>query len=421
MKFIDLFAGLGGFHVALEKLGHECVFASEIKDNLRNLYEKNFGIKPAGDIKAIDIIKDVPEHDILCAGFPCQPFSKAGNQQGLKDKKNGNLFDSIVEVLENKKPTYFILENVRNLISHNNAETYLHIENKLKGLGYEVDKKIYSPHHIGIPQHRERLFIVGSRNSLTNFYWPEKSDKDTNINDFLGKTKSSKKIEDKKIKVIQLWQDFLDSIDGEELPCAPIWSMEFGATYPFEDKTPYATINLCEYKGSFGKPLKGIDKGEQLKHLPRYARKEEGEFPEWKKKYIRNNRNFYKKHKKTLSSIVEKISRLPSESLQKFEWNIKEIKTDRNINQYLIQFRGSGVRVKKTNFFPSLVTVGAQIPIIGKEMRYLTREEGARLQSMEDIELPQDLSVCFSALGNAVNVNIVSIIAKNLLKGKDER
>jgi DNA (cytosine-5)-methyltransferase 1 len=80
--------------------------------------------------------------------------------QGLKDKKNGNLFDSIVEVLENKKPTYFILENVRNLISHNNAETYLHIENKLKGLGYEVDKKIYSPHHIGIPQHRERLFIV---------------------------------------------------------------------------------------------------------------------------------------------------------------------------------------------------------------------------------------------------------------------
>jgi len=420
MKFIDLFAGLGGFHIALEKLGHECVFASEIKDNLRGLYEENFDIKPVGDIKAIDIIKDVPEHDILCAGFPCQPFSKAGNQQGLNDKKNGNLFNSIVEILENKKPTYFILENVRNLISHNNAETYLYIENQLKGLGYEVDKKIYSPHHIGIPQHRERLFIVGSRKGLTNFYWPEKSDKNTNINDFLGKIKS-KKIEDKKIKVIQFWQNFLDCIDGEELPHAPIWSMEFGATYPFESKTPHATSNLDKYKGSFGRPLKGMSKNEQLKLLPRYARKEEDGFPEWKKKYIRNNRNFYKKHKEKLSFSVNKISKLPLESLQKFEWNIREIKTDRSIDQYLIQFRGSGVRVKKTDFFPSLVTIGAQIPIIGKEMRYLTKEEGARLQSMEDIELPKDLSACFSALGNAVNVNIVSIIAKNLLKTENQR
>jgi DNA (cytosine-5)-methyltransferase 1 len=173
MKFIDLFAGLGGFHIALEKLGHKCVFASEIKPNLRKLYEKNFGIKAVGDIKKIDIHKDIPKHDILCAGFPCQPFSKAGNQQGLNDKKNGNLFKYIIEILETKNQ--IILENVRNLISHDNKETYQHIKNKLIGLGYTIDKNIYSPHHIGIPQHRERLFIIGSKFGLANFNWPKKT------------------------------------------------------------------------------------------------------------------------------------------------------------------------------------------------------------------------------------------------------
>lgn len=196
----------------------------------------------------------------------------------------------------------------------------------------------------------------------------------------------------------------------------PIWSMEFGATYPFEKRTPYATTNLDKYKGSFGIVLKNKNKDEQLKLLPRYARKEETEFPDWKKKYIRNNREFYKKYKKMLKSIVKEISHFPSESFQKFEWNIKEIKNGRNISQNLIQFRGSGVRVKKTNFFPSLVTVGAQIPIIGKDMRYLTRKEGARLQSMENIILSQDLATCFSALGNAVNVDVVRIITKELIK-----
>lgn len=416
MKFIDLFAGLGGFHIALNKLGHKCVFSCEKKEHLQELYKKNFGIKPHGDIKNIQA-DEIPEHDILCAGFPCQPFSKAGHRKGLKDKKNGDLFQHILLILNAKQPNYFILENVRSLLTHDNGATYLFIEEELEKLGYYVDKKIYSPHNIGIPQHRERLFIVGSRKGLNSFCWPETKVTGININKFI-KCKKGKKLEGNKLRVVSLWQDFLNSIDGLELPHAPIWSMEFGATYPFEEKTPHATSRreLEKCKGSFGQSLKKLSKDEQLKKLPRYARREDNFFPDWKKKYIRNNREFYEKHKKILKPIVKKISKLPIESWQKFEWNIKTIKSNRKINEHFIQFRGSGVRIKKTDFFPSLVTVGAQIPIIGKEMRYLTRDEGAALQSMKSIELPKDLNVCFSALGNAVNSELVKMIAKELLR-----
>ena len=173
MRFIDLFAGLGGFHIALSKLGHECVFASEIKPALTKLYEENFGLKPHGDIKAVKV-EDIPEHDILCAGFPCQPFSKAGRQRGLQDETNGNLFNEIVRVLDFHKPQYFILENVQHLAKHDNEETYNHISSILRKLGYDVKGEVLSPHDFNIPQHRQRLFIVGCRHGLNNFSWPEK-------------------------------------------------------------------------------------------------------------------------------------------------------------------------------------------------------------------------------------------------------
>ena len=123
LKFIDLFAGIGGFHLALTSLNHECVFASELKLSLAKLYEENFGIKPNRDINKINI-SDIPKHDILCAGFPCQPFSKAGSQKGLDDEKNGSLFDKIVEILKFHEPDYLILENVRNLENHNKSKTW---------------------------------------------------------------------------------------------------------------------------------------------------------------------------------------------------------------------------------------------------------------------------------------------------------
>jgi len=123
MRFIDLFAGLGGFHVALRELGHECVFASEVDSDLRDLYFKNFGLVPEGDIREVPI-QSIPAHDVLCAGSPCQPFSKAGDQYGLDCPKWGDLLEHVIEILRHHKPQYFILENVPNLGRHDGGETF---------------------------------------------------------------------------------------------------------------------------------------------------------------------------------------------------------------------------------------------------------------------------------------------------------
>ncbi|MEQ2439144.1 DNA cytosine methyltransferase, partial [Phocaeicola vulgatus] len=137
LKFIDLFAGLGGFHLALEKLGCECVFASEIQTELRTLYERNHGIICHGDINEVDIEKDIPEHDILCGGFPCQPFSQAGKQKGFGDENRGNLFYKIWDILQCKKPEFVFLENVPNLKSHDEGNTYRVIHETLSRL-YDI-------------------------------------------------------------------------------------------------------------------------------------------------------------------------------------------------------------------------------------------------------------------------------------------
>ena len=143
--FIDLFAGLGGFHLAMQKLGGKCVFASELQEDLRKIYTRNYGIECAGDITKVDYEKDIPPHDVLCGGFPCQPFSKAGKQQGFNDEKDrGNMFLRIMEIIEIHKPKYIFLENVPNLKSHDNGNTYNVITEKLKKY-YDIDDDIISP------------------------------------------------------------------------------------------------------------------------------------------------------------------------------------------------------------------------------------------------------------------------------------
>jgi DNA (cytosine-5)-methyltransferase 1 len=418
MKFIDLFAGLGGFHIALEELGHECVFASEKKEVLSKLYLENFGINPDRDITKVNL-EDVPKHDILCAGFPCQPFSKAGNRKGLKDKLNGNLFESIAKILAFRKPTYFILENVRNLEKHDNQNTWKHMKSVLEqNLEYTIDKKILSPHNFGIPQHRERIFIVGSKKGLDHFKWPKPVNIQTSIFDYLDKNPVEKRmLEVKKREVLNIWQNFIDAIPSEDkMPSWPIWSMEFGATYPFEESTPFNTSakELAGCRGRFGKKLRGQEKEEMLSFLPNYARTPQEKFPSWKKHYIKSNRIFYKKYKNKIDPIVRRLKKLEMPSWQKLEWNIQG--GERNLRRHIIQFRGSGVRIKKTNFFPSLVTVSTQIPILGFEERYITPREGARIQSLNGIKLPENIGTCFSALGNAVNAKIITLIAEKLIE-----
>jgi DNA (cytosine-5)-methyltransferase 1 len=183
-RFVDLFAGLGGFHLALGRLGGQCVFAAEWQEHLRDLYKVNFGLRPEGDITDISPA-NVPDHDILTAGFPCQPFSKAGNQLGFECTKQGNLFFNIAAILKQKKPSFFILENVPNLLKHDKGRTWKKIQQILGicpgGIGYHIATAKLSPHNFCIPQFRERVYIVGSLQSLTHFSWPTTTDAPTSI------------------------------------------------------------------------------------------------------------------------------------------------------------------------------------------------------------------------------------------------
>lgn len=223
LKFIDLFAGLGGFHKALHELGHECVFASEIDPVLQETYKKNWGITPSGDIREIvkNNIEEIPEHDVLCAGFPCQPFSKAGKQLGRKDKNNGTLFREIIKILEFRKPKFFILENVPFIRQHDNEATWKFMEKEFKRLNYFVDHRNYSPHEFGIPQNRSRIFIVGSRAPLSNFCFDridESKTEELNINNFIEQSpKSIRKLPQKNIECLDLWQEFISRIPKQLL------------------------------------------------------------------------------------------------------------------------------------------------------------------------------------------------------------
>lgn len=191
--FIDLFAGIGGFHIALHNLGSRCVFISEFDKYARQTYEHNFSkIVPdlissdnfAGDITKINA-KDIPEFDILCAGFPCQPFSVAGYKKGFDDTR-GTLFFDIARIIKEKKPQAFILENVRGLFIHNNGQTLLRMKEVLEDMGYSFFYKILKADDYGVPQNRQRLLMVGFRNKAIKFEFPKPFPLKTTMSDILG-------------------------------------------------------------------------------------------------------------------------------------------------------------------------------------------------------------------------------------------
>jgi DNA (cytosine-5)-methyltransferase 1 len=424
MRFIDLFAGLGGFHQALSELGHTCVFASELDSELRLLYAKNFGLLPKGDIRQIKE-KNVPAHDILCAGFPCKSFSKAGKQEGFDCPESGDLFDHVMRIIHHHLPSYVMLENVPNIQKHNDGKTWQHVETSLKEAGYTIEYKRLSPHFFGIPQIRERLFIVGSRLGLDGFSFPNKPDNPRPmIHSVLDENppnakKISKKVED----CLNVWGHLITRFPKNiEFPYFPIWSMEFGATYPYEEMTPHVigTKRLGYYRGNHGIKLSQIPFEDRFSHLPSHARQKVNVFPDWKVKFIRYNREFYREHKKLIDGWMPKILQF-HHSLQKFEWHCKG--EERNVWNFVIQLRASGVRLKRPTTAPSLVAMSmTQVPIIAWEKRYMTVRECARLQSMDNLQhLPASPTKTYMALGNAVNVQLVKMIAESLLASHEQR
>ncbi len=193
LRFIDLFAGIGGFHLALHDLGLDCVFASEWDEFARKTYEHNLRpISPdlfdngnfAADINDVDIHK-IPNFDILCAGFPCQPFSQAGFKKGFAETR-GTLFFKIAEILDKKKPSAFFLENVRHLQNHENGQTLDTIRRVVKELGYSFHTKIVKASEFGLPQHRPRLFMVGFKSSSSGFAFPAPIERKMTMSQILG-------------------------------------------------------------------------------------------------------------------------------------------------------------------------------------------------------------------------------------------
>lgn len=204
IKYIDLFCGLGAFHTAFDRnnslqndIKYTCVLACDIDEGIRKVYEENYGIKPEGDINKVNIDM-IPEFDILCAGFPCQPFSIAGNKEGFKDKKRGNLFYKILEIIDKKKPKTLILENVKNLQTIHKGETFQIIKNELDKKGYHVSYKVIDSRYYNSPQSRQRIYIICDQNKkysfseINNPIVPVSSIIDNTITEFFDYTKKYK-------------------------------------------------------------------------------------------------------------------------------------------------------------------------------------------------------------------------------------
>ncbi len=382
-KFIDLFSGIGGFHQAMENLGGECVFASEIDLHCIETYYKNYKIDANHNVREV-LAEDIPSHDVLCAGFPCQAFSKAGFQKGMSDTR-GTLFFEIERILQHHKTKYIILENVRNLVSHDQGNTWKTIHSHLKALGYRLTPVpiIISPHQFGVPQLRERVVILG-------IYDPNNADKDLDIT--FGKTKTKDensiytildegKVEDKyyisakEEYVLNAWDEFYRGIK-ETVIGFPIW-----AEY-FKDKDA------------------------------------EADFPEWKKEFVRKNKVLYQENKDFIDTWLLKYVNLYNftPTQRKMEWQAGEKIS--SLWDGVIQFRPSGIRVKTPTTFPALVAI-VQVPIIGKYRRRLTVREAARLQSFPNNFIPDnDDHQAYKQFGNAVNVDVIEQAARRLFEIK---
>jgi len=428
--FIDLFAGIGGFHWALGEIGYTCSLAVEKDTDAQKIYKYNFPkTKIVGDIRSLTrkepknektelTVSEIQELlevkysikrgdiSIICGGFPCQPFSKSGDQAGASDITRGTLFHDIILLTEALKPEYLILENVRNLAGPNHKHTLKTIVSRIRVLGYDIedDPIILSPHQLnkpyGSPQVRERVFILARRDDIKGKKISDirklvksfgKNLPTWEAGEILQKHKNKKYEITKTTKdLMKIWEDFLQITNKYDLPGFPIW------TYVFEKKEPEIKIN----------------------------------FPKWKKDFLNKNHAFYKeltrdkKVEKELETFLERIRQFKP-SRQKFEWQassaFKNTK-NRTLKKLLIQLRPSGIRVKPATHYPALVAI-TQTTIVGprvkgntsKTYRYITPIEAAKLQGMNKIKFKkQSDALSYKQLGNAVNVGVVKFLAEQL-------
>jgi DNA (cytosine-5)-methyltransferase 1 len=365
--FIDLFCGIGGFHRAMSSLGGRCVLACDIDPTCRENYALNFGMTPESDIRKL---VDIPDHDILCAGFPCQPFSNAGHKAAFSDQVRGTLFYEIVRILDLKKPAGFVLENVKHILKIQNGEVFQIILQTLQSIGYSVQVVVLSPDAFGVPQNRERVYFLGRRGHAPFPDYPDIEEVSVSVLEV--NPPLSYRVKPDVEAVINAWNEALPILAAADFH-HPVILDYFRTT---EDSSSYA---------------------------------------KWKQDYISHNKSLYSKNPEFWDAWMTKHTELLAKRdiYRKLEWQVGEY--DTSIWNHFIQLRQSGIRVKKGTRFPTLVAM-VQTPIYGPGRRYLTPRECARLQSFPDSHrLAEKDQVAYKHLGNSVNVNVVEYVGRVLL------
>ncbi len=396
--FIDLFAGIGGFHAALSGFGGKCVYSVEIDPKAAKVYELNWGTNPLGDItQAVsDRNVSIPAHDVLAAGFPCQPFSKSGAQRGM-DETRGTLYWSILQIIKKRRPALVLLENVRNLAGPRHTHEWQIIIETLRDQKYRVSEVpgVFSPHllppHLGgRPQIRERVFIVAVRDDESRprdriehepvvtpqpiAGWdPATWDLATDLPLERGKAVKGCELSESERYWIDAWDDFVvkmwDIRDGRRLPGFPLWGDDW------------------------------VD--ERSLRIPRNT-------PTWKADFLRKNASFYTEHKKFIDSWTKKWDFYSDQfppSRRKLEWQAQDTPS---LWETVMHFRPSGIRAKRATYLPALVAI-TQTSIIGSQKRRLSTREAARLQGLPDWYSfgNQDAAATYRQLGNGVSVGTI--------------
>ncbi len=450
LKFIDLFCGIGGFHQALSKYNAKCVLACDIDKHCRTVYANNYGITPKEDVTKLDP-NTMSDFDILCGGFPCQAFSNAGKKNTFSDSR-GLLFDEIIRIVKVKKPKFIFLENVKHIMKVGNGKVIEYIKNQLDSSNYNVQIFNMSPHNYGIPQQRERIYFVCVRKDIykTDIELCIPKTNSIEFKDFLDKKEdidNSYFLKGDILDALNAWDNIIKQIKpGDKI--SPTIMINEAIIY--KDISEKKLVELCNKSKEIeiiNKKIKILES--VIKKLSKKKVKEDDKsskdlnklnkekekfiksnfdnltdlelqfinFASWRKEYIIKNKFIYNKYKKEWNNWHEKYKSILTkrEIFGKLEWQVGEIKENDSIFNYFIQIRQSGIRVRKANYFPTLVAI-SQIPIYGKEKRYITPKECLRLQSFPDnFKLLEDKH-SYKQLGNCVNVNNVNNVIKSTLK-----